>query len=99
MAEVTLRPQAFEDLTEIFAYIYQGSPQHAESFAELVRTNLERLAKRPRLGRSRPELMPDVRSFAAGRYLIFYLPRTRGIEVVRVLHGSRDIASIFEDEP
>jgi toxin ParE1/3/4 len=99
MAEVTLRPQAFEDLTEIFAYIYQGSPKHAESFAELVHTNLERLAKRPRLGRSRPELMPEVRTVTVGRYIIFYLPRVRGIEVVRVLHGSRDITSIFEDEP
>lgn len=99
MAEVTLRPQALEDLAEIFAYIYQGSPQHAESFAELVRTNLERLARRPRLGRLRPELMPDVRSLTVGHYVIFYLPRVRGIEVVRVLHGSRDIVSIFEDEP
>ena len=98
MAEVTLRPQAFEDLTEIFAYIYHGSPKHAESFAELVQANLKRLAKRPRLGRSRPELMPDVRSLTIGRYVIFYLPRVRGIEVVRVLHGSRDIASMFEDE-
>ena len=99
MAEVTLRPQAFEDLTEIFAYIYEGSPKHAESFVELVRAGLERLAKRPRMGRLRPELMPDVRSFTVGQYVIFYLPRVRGIEVVRVLHGSRDVASIFEDEP
>lgn len=98
MAEVTLRPQALEDLTEIFAYIYQGSPRHAESFAELVSANFERLAKRPRLGRLRPELMPDVRTLAVGRYIIFYLPRIHGIEVVRVLHGSRDIASILEDE-
>jgi toxin ParE1/3/4 len=43
--------------------------------------------------------MPDVRSLTIGRYVIFYLPRTSGIEVVRVLHGSRDIESIFEDEP
>ena len=99
MADVTLRPQAFEDLTEIFAYIYQGSPKHAESFADLVQANFERLAKRPRLGRSRPELMPDVRSLTIGRYVIFYLPRVRGIEVVRVLHGSRDIAAMFDDEP
>jgi len=99
MPEITLRPQALEDIVEIFAYICQGSPKHAESFAELVRSHFERLAKRPRLGRSRPELMPDVRSFGVGRYLIFYLPRKHGIEVVRVLHGSRDIASILEDEP
>ena len=33
-----------------------------------------------------------------GRYVVFYLPLSRGIEVVRVLHGSRDIESIFENE-
>jgi plasmid stabilization system protein ParE len=30
--------------------------------------------------------------------VVFYLPLSRGIEVVRVLHGSRDIESIFENE-
>ncbi len=99
MAVVTLRPQALEDLIEIFDYIDRGSPQHADSFAELVRASLERLAKRPRMGRSGPELMPDLRTISIGRYVIFCLPRVRGIEVIRVLHGSRDIASIFEDAP
>ena len=99
MAAVTLRPQALEDLIEIFAYIDHGSPQHADSFAELVRASLERLAKRPRMGRSRPELMSDLRTISVGRCVVFYLPRIRGIEVIRVLHGSRDIASIFEDAP
>jgi len=28
---------------------------------------------------------------------VFYLPLSRGIEVVRVLHGSRDIESVFEE--
>jgi toxin ParE1/3/4 len=31
------------------------------------------------------------------RYLIFYRPTDDGIDVVRVLHGSRDIESLFED--
>ena len=28
-------------------------------------------------------------------YLIFYLPTKEGIEVVRIIHGSRDIETIF----
>ncbi|MEQ8464840.1 hypothetical protein [Coleofasciculus sp. E1-EBD-02] len=31
-------------------------------------------------------------------YLIFYLPLTNGIEVVRVLYGRRDIERIFAEE-
>lgn len=31
-------------------------------------------------------------------FLVFYLPGREGIDVVRVLHGARDIVSIFADE-
>ncbi len=29
------------------------------------------------------------------KYLVFYIPRSDGIEVVRVLHGARDLPAIF----
>lgn len=50
------------------------------------------------MGRSRPELGPEIRSFPVGRYVIFYLPLPKGIEVVRVLHGSRDVGAILQEE-
>jgi toxin ParE1/3/4 len=50
------------------------------------------------MGRERPELLADLRSFPVGRYVIFYLPRPHGIEVVRVLHGARDLKPLFEQE-
>jgi plasmid stabilization system protein ParE len=31
-------------------------------------------------------------AFAIGNYVIFYLPTQDGIDVVRVLHGARDIS-------
>jgi len=83
MPGLVLRPRAQTDLAEIWAYI-------AEDF--------QALSRRPGLGRRRPELNSDIRSLAVGRYVVFYLPLSRGIEVVRVLHGSRDIESIFENE-
>jgi toxin ParE1/3/4 len=50
------------------------------------------------IGRARPELFADLRSLPFGRYVIFYLPRKRGIEVVRVLHGARDLKSLFDED-
>ena len=44
------------------------------------------------------ELAPALRSFPVGRYLIFYVALTNGIDIVRVLHGSRDIATLFQDD-
>lgn len=29
------------------------------------------------------------------KYLIFYIPGSEGIEIVRVLHGARDLKTLF----
>ncbi len=49
------------------------------------------LLQNPLAGRARAELGKDLRSFPVGNYIIFYLPLSDGIEVVRVLHGRQDI--------
>jgi toxin ParE1/3/4 len=38
----------------------------------------------------------SVRGFE--NYLIFYRPLSNGIDVVRVIHGARDIAAVFDDD-
>jgi toxin ParE1/3/4 len=43
-------------------------------------------------------LATDLHSFPLGRYVIFYVPRPKGVEIVRVLHGARDIESVLHDE-
>jgi toxin ParE1/3/4 len=98
MPTVVVRPRALADLVEIWVYIADDSPERADAFVDLVDSKFQALSRRPGLGRCRPELAPDIRSFTVGRYVVFYLPLSRGIEVVRVLHGSRDIDSIFEHE-
>ena len=98
MSTVLVRPRALADLAEIWAYIAEGSPDQADAFIDLVDSKFQALSRRPGIGRLRPELAPDIRSLVVGRYLVFYLPLSRGIEVVRVLHGSRDVESIFENE-
>jgi toxin ParE1/3/4 len=98
MSAVVVRPRALADLAEIWAYIADDSPDQADAFVDLVDSKLQALSRRPGLGRRRPELSSDIRSLTVGRYVVFYLPLARGIEVVRVLHGSRDIESIFENE-
>jgi plasmid stabilization system protein ParE len=32
------------------------------------------------------------------RYVIFYMPRKRGIEIVRVLHGALDTNLLFDED-
>ena len=49
------------------------------------------LVQDPLAGRERPELMPALRSFPVGNYVIFYVPVSDGIEVLRVMSGWRDV--------
>lgn len=58
----------------------------------------------PQLGRKRSELanesLSDVRSFPIHgfkNWLVFYRPTPDGIDVIRVLHGARDLNAIFMD--
>jgi len=98
MPSLVLRPRALADLAAIWAYIAEDSPDRADAFVDLVDSKFQALSRRPGLGRRRTELNPDIRSLAVGRYVVFCLPISRGIEVVRVLHGSRDIESVFTKE-
>jgi toxin ParE1/3/4 len=98
MSSVVVRPRAFVDLADIWAFIAEDSMKHADRFAGLIDSQLRALARQPHMGRSRPELATGLRSFPVGRYVIFYVPIPKGVEIVRVLHGARDIESILHEE-
>jgi toxin ParE1/3/4 len=51
----------------------------------------EMLVQNPLAGRERTELQPGLRSFPVGSNLVFYLPSSDGVEVVRVMSGRQDI--------
>jgi toxin ParE1/3/4 len=97
MSVVVIRPRALVDLAEIWAYIAKDNAAHADAFAALIDNKFQALARQPGIGRARLELGKNLRSFIVGRYVIFYLALSNGIEVVRVLHGARDIEAVFQD--
>lgn len=98
MGVVTKRPQAEVDLDEIFDYIAEDNLERAVTFLWNLNRTMENLATNPYMGRKRDELLPELRSFPHGKYVIFYLPASNGIDVIRVLSGARDIEKIFSKE-
>jgi toxin ParE1/3/4 len=98
MAVVVIRPLALGDLAEIWAYIADDRVASADAFAASIDKKFHGLARHPGMGRARPELSKGLRSFVVGRYVIFYLSLPNGIDVVRVLHGARDIDTVLQDE-
>ena len=91
-------PEAEEDLIEIWTYLAeQATEQAADRQLAAIESACANLEHWPYAGRQRDELLPGLRCVLAVPYVIFYRVRNDAVEVVRVLHGRRDIASIFAE--
>ena len=96
MPKVLSTPRANRDLVGIGLHIAQDSPRAANKILMAIDQKLKMLARLPKLGRRRYELASDLRSFSVGSYVVFYRIIRGGIEIIRVLHGARDITSHLE---
>ena len=94
----TKAPSADIDLLEIWSYISQDSFDAADQFLEQLEQQFDLLASSPLIGKKRDELIPGLRSLTYKNYLIFYRTRNNDVEIIRVLHGARDIEKLFKDE-
>ena len=95
MPKIIRSPDAEEDLLEIWSNIANDKPSAADRFLDTLEHRMELLSRHPKMGEARSDLAPRLRTFTVGNYVIFFRPIRDGIEVVRVLHGSRDIPAIF----
>ena len=95
MARVTRRPLAAADILDIWDHIAEDSLDQADRWVDKLDEKLRLIATQPLMGRARHELAADLRSFPFGRYVIFYRPANTGVQVLRVLHQSRDLRTIF----
>ncbi|MBI4397640.1 MAG: type II toxin-antitoxin system RelE/ParE family toxin [Candidatus Omnitrophica bacterium] len=86
---------AIQDLEEIYCFIARDNPLTAISFIDLLEEECKLLAKNSKMGRLREELASELRSFPVGDYIIFYREASKGIDVIRILHSSRDIVRLF----
>ena len=98
MSWVRLSPQVRRDLREIDDYISHDNPDAAARVILNIREKCQVLSQQPGIGRIRSELLPNLRSFPVDSYVIFYFPMGDGIEVIRILHGARDIQRLFDKD-
>jgi toxin ParE1/3/4 len=97
MPQILRTPQSELDVLEIATYISRDSFAAAERLVDLFDARLKVIADNPGLGPFRPELGTDVQSFPVGNYILFYRRIPDGIELLRVLHGARDIRRLFNN--
>ena len=79
------------DYDEIWDYIAPRDLAAADRRIDRFDATLRGIASAPNMGRKVEELAPNLRSFPIGSYLIFYRPIEDGIQLIRILHGARDI--------
>ena len=60
-----------------------------------IEEHFHMLADYPLMGRLRPDIAPELRYFVAGKYLILYRTVPEGIQIVRIIHGARELPSSF----
>jgi toxin ParE1/3/4 len=97
MPTIKRTAQAEEDLVDIWLYIAHDDARAADRVLDDVEEKLLLLADQPGLGPARPDIAPDLRYSPVRRYLILYRQITDGIEIMRVVHGARDVPTLMAD--
>lgn len=95
MPRVVYAPEAEDDLVGIAEYIARDKPVAARRWVAKIRDTCELLSTQPEMGELRKNFgEPDCRSFSVGNYVIFFRAAEDGIEVARIIHGSRDMRNL-----
>lgn len=92
---LVFRPEAEADLADIYDHIAAGSPARAGRFVALLRKRCEPLRQHPQIGRARDDLRPGLRGLPVERYLVIYRILEGAVEIINVVHGSRDIEAVL----
>ena len=98
------KDHAKRDLLEEAWYIALDNPDAAERFLIAAEEAFSTLSLMPQMGPDRVSRNPAIQGLRMWpirgfeNVLIFYRPIEDGIEVIRVLHGARDVEAILEEE-
>jgi toxin ParE1/3/4 len=102
LRRVLRRPAANRDLVDCFVYIGRDSEEIATRFLRAAEETFHDLAGMSGMGISTSFSVSGNRNLRRWRvrgfenFLIFYCPIEDGIEVIRVLHGAREIERLLE---
>lgn len=104
-ARVIRRPLAVADAEECAVYLGRYNPTLALRFLTALEQTISMLSEFPGIGRNREFRNPEhagLCSFAVmgfRNHLVFFRPLEDGVEIVRILHGARDLDGLFDGDP
>lgn len=96
MKRFIFTPRARHDVNDIWDYIADDNIAAADRVLDALHNAMVKLAKSPGIGHWREELTDKRhRFFPVYSYLIVYRHETKPLQIIRVLHASRDVQSIL----
>jgi toxin ParE1/3/4 len=104
MDEVRKRPQVIHDLIELATYIGEDNLEVSDQFLRAAEETFKLLGKMPGMGKlcqfSHPSLSGVRQQAIKGfrKYIIFYQEIDSVVEILRVIHGARDIEEVFLED-
>jgi toxin ParE1/3/4 len=100
--EIVVRGAARREIEAQGRYLEEGGgPGAADRFFAALAASFETLGRMPKAGALcgfRKAALRRVRRWPVAGFedwLIFYLPRANGVEVVHIIHGARDITGLL----
>jgi toxin ParE1/3/4 len=96
MIEPRLTDQAEADLDEQWAQIAASRPDAADRMVDAILEGSRKHVRFPNLGQNREEIGPGPRRFVVSPDFVLDRQVEDTIEVLRVLHGARDIAGSLD---
>ena len=86
-----------EDIQNIDDRLVEDNKAAAERVSDAIEAAMARLAEHPMLGHVRVDLTSrPYRFWSVYSYLIVYQPAPAPIQIIRVLHGARDITELLK---
>jgi toxin ParE1/3/4 len=104
MNKVSKRPQVIQDLIGLATYIAEDNLDASDLFLQAAEETFKQLGEIPQMGKfcqfSDHDLAGIRQQAIKGfrKYLIFYRLTDEGVEILRVIHGARDIEAILEED-
>lgn len=86
---------AVADMEEIWFNIALENRRAAFRVVEALDRRILQLAHFPEIGTARPDVADGMRMLVEGNYLILYRITETRVEIVRVIHGARDLTTLF----
>lgn len=94
MNRLVITPLAAADLEDIASYIAKEDPAAALRMIERLEEISILLKDHPHIGVARDDIAKGMRVFPVGNYLILFRVLDKGVQIVRYVHGARELRGL-----